>query len=813
MNALWRDLRFSLRQLYKAPGFTLIVLATLGLCIGANTAIFSVLDAVLLRPAPYPAAGRLALLTTVSRNHGVENVNDSQTGALFEAVRDGASLLDLAAAGGFGGVNFSGAGRLEFVQQQRVSTGYFRVLGIPPQFGREFTPAEDTRGGPAVAILSYAFWQRAFHGDPTALGRAFNLRGEPFTVVGILPRDFHAESPIDVWTPLRPSRTGEGGGWNYTVVARLKPGATWAAAQSQLQALSRSLIGTPGFPRETTNFEERIVPLQQGLTAASRSRILLTWAAVLAVLVIGCVNVAGLLLARAAGRQREIATRLALGANRLSIVRQLLSESLLLALGGGILGLAIGYRALAWLKHLGASKLELWHPIRLDAGVLLAMLAISAATSLLFGLFPALSASRLDVRTALIEGGRGVLGRRRGWTRQALVGCEVALCLTLLVCAGLLVRTLSYLDGLSPGFDTRNVISAQISLQDARYSTAAAVSRLYTMGLDRMRGIPGVESAGVALTLPYERPLNDGFRTLDGDDLEGHGCEEVYVTPGYFETLRIPIRRGRAVEASDRAGGDSVVVVSEGFARKYYARHEAIGGHLRLGSQTSRIVGIAGDVEQHSGLGNFGPLSIQPTIYVPVAQMSDSFLQLVHTWFSPSFVIRTAGAHSLGSIESQVQSAIASADPQLPVAHFQSIDDLRAENSLDQRYHAALFASIAGLALLLSALGLYGLISNSVTRRTHELGLRLALGATAGQAILSAVRPGLLLSLAGVAGGYFLSRVAVRFLASMLFGVRPTDPTAFVFAAALLLAVAAAASFIPAARIPGIDPARTLRDE
>ncbi|MGO9254860.1 MAG: ABC transporter permease [Bryobacteraceae bacterium] len=811
MTRLLQDIRFSLRQLRKAPGFALIVLATLGLCVGANTAIFSVLDAVLLRPAPYPSPERLALLTTVTRHEGAEYVNDSQTGALFEAVRDGAPQLDLAAWSGHGGVNFASAGHSEFVDQQRVSTGYFRVLGVLPQYGREFTPAEDASGGAPVAILSYNFWRRVFHGDPAALGRPVNLRGEPYTVIGVMPREFRATAAIDVWTPLRPSRTGEGSGSNYCVVARLKPGVTWAAAQAQLQALSRSLMEAPGFPREYRNFEERIVPLQRGLTADSRTQLLIAWAAVLMVLVIGCVNVAGLMLARASARHREIATRLALGGGRAAIVRQLLTESLLLALGGCALGVALGYRGIAWLKDLGAGRLEMWHPIRIDARVLLAMLALSAGTSILFGLAPALETSRLDLRTVLVEGGRGVVGGRRRWARQALVACEVALCLVLLVCAGLLVRTLGYLDGLNPGFDTRNVISAQISLQDARYRTSLAVNRLYGLALDRMRRIPGVESAAVALTLPYQRPLNDGFRALDGDDAAVHGIEAIYVTPGYFETLRIPIRRGRGFQDSDTPAGAPVAVVSESFARKYYARHEPLGGHLKMGKESLRIVGIVGDVEQHSGLGNFGPLSVQPTIYVPVAQLSDAYLQLIHTWFSPSFAIRAAGA--VGVVEAQVQAAVAAADPQLPIARFKTIADLRGDITLDQRYHAMLFSTIAGLALLLAALGLYGLISHSVNQRTHELGVRMALGATAGQAIATAVKPGLVLALAGIGAGYALSRLAVRFLEHMLFGVRSTDPATFAVTAGILLAATAAASLIPAVRILWIDPARTLRDE
>jgi predicted permease len=809
---LWNDVRFALRQLRKSPAFTLIVLATLGLCIGVNTAIYSVLDAVLLRPIPYPEPDRLGLMTTVARHNGVENVNDSQNGAMFEAVRDNVPSLDLAAWAGTSGVNFAAEGRLEFVQQQRVSAGYFRVLGIAPRFGREFSRAEDVAGGPPLVVLSYGFWQRIFHGDAGVLGRAIDLRGEPYTVIGIMPSEFRAAAPVDVWTPLHPSRTGEGGGSNYGVVARLQPGATWAAVGEQLRALSQNLMSTPGFPREYgKDFEERAVPLQKGLTSDTRSQLLLTWGAVLIVLIIGCVNIAGLMLARSGARQREIATRMALGANRPAIVRQLLTESLLLALGGGVLGIGIGVKALSWLKNLGAEQLQMWHPIEIDLPVMAVMLGIALLTSLLFGLAPALQTSRVDLRSVLVEGGRGVVGGRRRWTRGALVACEVALSLVLLVGAGLLVRTLSYLNGLDPGFDTRHVITAQASLQDARYKTSAAVNRLFTQSLDRIRAIPGVQSAGVALTLPFERPLNSGFKTLDGDDVQRHGVEMVYTTPGYFETLRVPVHRGRVFRDSDTPDSAQVAVVSESFARKYYKNREALGGHLNLGGGEIReIAGVVGDVQQHSGLGNFGPLSIEPTIYLPAAQTSDKFLRLIHTWFTPKWVIRTGGG---GQLEAQVQAAVAAVDPQLPIARFKTIDDLRGRITLDQRYNAALFSVIAALALLLAALGLAGLIGQSVTQRTHELGVRMALGASAGQAVLTTVKPGLALALAGVAGGYVLSRLAARFLEHLLWGVRTDDAVTFTGAAGILLVVAILASLAPALRILRIDPARTLRDE
>lgn len=809
--ALSSDTRFALRQLRKSPGFALIVITTLALCIGLNTAIFSVLDAVLLRNAPYPDPQRLALVVTASRSGTAENLNTSQTGALFQAVRDHVEALDVAAASGTGGANFSTAGHPEYIQQHRVSAGYFRVLGVAPRLGREFSPAEDVPQGVAVAILSDAFWQRIFQGDPAVLGRTINLRGEEYTVVGIMPPDFRVAAPVDVWTPLRPSRTGEGGGSNYEVIARIKPAVTWQQATEQLRSLSQALNADPAFPREVKNFEERIIPLQAGATRGIRTELLLTWAAVLMVLLIGCVNIAGLLLARSGSRAREIATRLALGARRGAIVRQLLMESLILAIIGGIVGIALGGFALDLLKQLGADKSELWHPIELDARVLAVMLGVSLLTSLLFGLAPALHTSRLDIRSVLNEGGRGIAGSRHQWLRGTLVSAEVALSLVLLVGAGLMTRTLAWLNGLNPGFDPRNVVTAEASLQDARYQTAAAVDRLYTQTLDRMRRIPGVQSAAVALTLPFERPLNNGFRTIDGEDRDPHSAEFVYATPDYFDTLRIPLLAGRAFRDSDTPGRANVVVVSQSFAKKYF-HGDALGRHLQSGKTASEIVGICGDVQQHSGLnGDAGPISIEPTVYLPVSQLTDSFVTLIHTWFSPKWVVRTSGPAP--GLTAEIRSALAAADPRLPVAHFRTVDELRGRYTSTQRYLAALFSILAGLALLLAAIGLYGLISHSITQRRHEIGIRLAIGATMQQTIAGIMRPGIVLSLAGIIAGLGLSLVAVRFLRSMLWGVRETDPVTFLATAAILLLVAALASLAPALRILSLDPAETLRSE
>ena len=828
--SLWKDLRYGFRQLRRNPGFTATVLATLGLCIGANTAIYSVVDAVLLRPLPYPEPERLVLLATAWKNNGKEGLNTAQTGTIFETVRRNVPVLDVAAWAGTNGVNFAGQGFIDYVTQDRVSTGYFGVLGVRPQMGREFTPAEDTAGGPAVAVLSHAFWQRAFQQDPTVLGRAINLRGEPYTVVGIMPRSFRVEVPVDVWTPLRPSRSGEGAGSNYRVVARLRPGVSWPEANAQLLALSGSLNQDANSSRHSntgaipdTRVEERMLPFRSGLAADTESQLILTLGAVLMVLLIGCVNIAGLLLARSAARRREIATRMAIGGSRLAVIRQLLTESVLLALGGGVLGIALGQFGVDGLKSLGAQNLELWHPIVLNTRVLIAMLGTALFTSLLFGLAPALEASRLDIRSVLLEGGRGTAGGGPRRLRSALVIGEIALSLILMVSAGLLVRSLASLNGLNPGFDAHDVLTAQTSLQDARYRTRTAVTGLFTQGLDRISRIPGVQSAGVALSLPFERPLNDSVATLDGENNQAQITEVVYVTPGYMETMRIPLLDGRVLHDSDTAQTRNVALVSASFAKQRFPGVNAVGRHLSYLSQNNlsrnnpprnnprEVVGVVADIQQHSGMGNYGPLSITPTVYIPVAQTNDQYLEAVHVWFAPRWVVRARG--NTGALAGLIQQAIASVDPGLPVAHFVTIEGLQLQATGPQRYRAVLSSLLAGLALLLAAIGLYGSISYSVAQSTREIGIRLALGASTRGAILNVMTPGIALAASGVAIGLVLSFIAARFLQHLLFGVQPLDAATFILAALLLLSVAAVSTLLPALRLVHLDPAQSLRDE
>jgi predicted permease len=815
------DARYAVRQLRGNPGFTVVVLATLCLCIGANTAIYSVLDAVVLRPLPYPEPDRLAMVVTAYVQRGREETDFSQTGALFEAVRAGAPGLDSAAYSSQSGVNFIGRGRPAYVQQQRVSAGFFRVLGVSPLIGHEFSVREDVPDGPPLVVLSYEFWQRAFRGDRGIVGDTIKLRGRLYKVIGILPGGFRSPSepsladptrlPVDLWTPLQPSPSGEGSGSNYDVVARLKPGVSWPEATGQLQALSHGLMQMPGFPREALEFEERIVPFQSALTRDVRAGLYITWAAVLAVLLIGCVNVAGLLLAHFPARSREIATRLALGASRAAIVRQLIVESLVLALGGCAAGLLLGAFAVDWLKGLGAVNFEIVQPIELDWRVMAAMFGIALLTSFVFGLFPAIQTSRLDIRSVLMEAGRGVAGGRRNGTRSVLVAGEVALSLVLLVGAGLLVRTLIYFYGLSPGFDTRNLIVAESSLLDARYEKQDDIADLFHRGLERIRAIPGVASAAAALTLPYERPLNEGYKQLDGftgEPPRTRMSEMVYVTPGYFETLSMPLLQGRTFRESDTPESGKVAVVSLTFARTVFRSGGAALGHrLRIENKDCEIVGVVGDVEQHSGLGDSrAPISVDPTVYLAMAQSPTGFL-----WFSPKWVVRTSA--SPARMEPKIQDAIATVDPFLPISRFRTMDELSGVFLQEQRYMAALFSMMAALALALAAIGLYGLISSMIAQRRYELGIRLALGATARQAIAAAMKPGIVLALIGIAAGAVLARATVRLLESMIWGIQPTDPLTFCATAGVLLAVAAVASLVPALRILWLEPSKTLRNQ
>jgi predicted permease len=801
-----RDLRYAIRVLLKAPVFALTAILTLALCIGANTAIYTVVDRVLLRPLPYPRPDRLAMVVRHYQGAGASEDDVSQAGVAWVALRDGTTGIDLAVFGMGMGVNLVAGGQAEYVMQQRVSAGYFKVLGVPPALGREFNDDEDRVNGPAAAILSHALWTHAFGADPGILGRAVTLRGAPHTIVGVMPAAFRSNAPCDVWTPLRPSPVGEGGGENYGIVARLKNGVSWAEADGQVASAAAEVV-RDRYRNSRDAVRLGLLPMQQGLTEDTRAPILAVWAAVGIVLLIGCVNVAGLLLARGAARAQEIATRIALGGGRAAIVRQLLTESLVLAACGGAAGIALGYggsRVFAtWLEDAFGITGELG----LDGRVLAISVASALLTSIIFGLLPALQASRVNLRETLVEsGGPNIAGHARSWVRRVMVGTEVALGVVLLVGAGLLIRTFDYLISKPAGFDSAHVLTATLSLQDARYETSDRVAQLFERTLARMREVPGVQKAAVALTLPYERALNDGFRLVGGDP-SGRPFNLTYVTSEYFDALHVPLKRGRLFTDADAVGAP-VIIVNETFVRRHSPDQDPIGRQI-VSNGVRTIVGVVGDVQTKTAFGNFGPVGAGPAAYVPPAHLSAGYFRTVHTWFSPSWIVKLAGPQE--QIIEQMQRAVQSVDPQLPFAKFRTLDDVRGQAVATPRAQAALLSTLAGLALLLAAIGLYGLMASSVAERTRELGIRLALGASSRQAIVSAAAPGLLLGAIGVAAGLAIARAGATTMSHLVWGVSVNDPLTFALAAGAVLLVAVIATLVPAVRIARVNPIKALR--
>ena len=808
-----RDVRFAVRILGKSPAFALTAVLTLAVAIAVNTAVFSVVDAVLLKPLPYPQPGRLAMVTTTVRADSAVDEDTSQNGRTWLMIRDRARTIEPAVYSTWpAGVNVVASGRASYVQQQRVGAGFFRVLGVAPVIGREFNAEEDRPGGPAAAILSHALWHAMFNGDLSIVGTTLVVRGEAATIVGVMPAGFQSGTEANLWTPLRPSTTGEGEGENYAILARLRSGIDWAQADAEMQHIGAD-IARQREPAPGSSIAFSLQPLQRGMTASLRNPLLMLWWAVAIALLITCVNLAGLLLARASARSREIATRIALGSGRAAVIRQLLVESVVLAAAGWMAGIALGAIALGALKALAADAFEIWQPVSLDARAAAVAAALSFGASVLFGIAPALHATRIDLQAALVDtGGRAGAGRAALWPRRVLIVAQVALGVVLLIGAGLLVRTFSHLRHLDPGFDARGVVTASVSLQDARYRTAARVSQLVDETLSRVSQAPGVEAAGVSLGLPYERLLNLGFRHLDGPQAgstQGRMTSAAYVAGDFFRALRIPIRSGRTFDARDRADAPGVVVVNGTFARQYFDAASPLGRRIAFAGREREIIGVAGDVQVRPGWGDNGPIAAMPLAYIPLAQATDGFLRLVHGWFSPTFVVRAAAATDSVVV---LRRAVDATDPLLPFARVRSMEQVQDASLAQQRFLMVLLAGLAVAAVLLAAVGIHGLIATTVVERTREMGIRVALGATMGQAMRSLAIPGVLLAIGGTAIGTFASLGFVRLLRHFLWGVSATDPVTFLAVGAILLAVASIASFGPALRILRLDPARALRE-
>ena len=810
-DELIRNVTYALRQLRRSPGFALAVVLTLGLCIGVNTAVFSIVDAVLLRALPYPEPSRLVEVVRYMRSAGRSFSTVGQDGYAWEALKD-AQSFQLAVIGGSSGVSLGMDGRSEYVHQQRVSARYFRVMGIPLAVGREFNDSEDRPGGPNAVILSYSLWKHLFGGDPAIVGRTVLLRGEPYLVAGIASEAFTARSRVDLWTPLRPSTNGEGAGINYELVARLNPGVTWAHAQTEAGTLGAAAFVRRKIP-STVTASMRIEAFEQSNQAGLHQRLVMLSGAAELALLIGCVNIASLMLARGAARQREMGTRIALGGRPSSLLRQLTTESLVLGAIGGMIGILLAYASLGSLQLL-VRRFGVWQEIQLDYRVLAGTAALSMIVSILFGLAPAWQAVRVNVREALVgNGAYAVAGRRSHYLQRGLVLAEIALCQVLLVGAVLLTRTLLHLQNLDPGFDATNVLTVSASLQDARYREHASINRLFRDSLDSIRKVPGVEMAAVGLHVPYQRWLNSGIKIRGGlDSVEMQtGTSMNYVTPGYFAALRIPVRTGRVFDERDGEGTKPVAVVNETFVRKFVSAGDVLNTFIVEREGMRQIVGVVADLQQQPGLSRSGPIVQEPAMYVPAAQFSSAGFQMAHTWYAPNWVVRFSGPQ--GKIAHGVENAINQIDPLLPVASVHTMLDERDSALRAQKLNAWAVGSIASLALLLALVGVYGMVANSVVERTREFGIRLAMGCSVTGVIRSAVSPSVLLSAAGVVVGGLLAAGSVRVLAGLLYGVQPMDLPTFVGVGCASIVIAVLASLIAALGVVRFSPAIILRQE
>jgi len=811
VQAILDEAKYALRQLNKNPGFSIVVILTLALSIGANTAIFSVVNAILLRPLPYPEPQRLGSL--MLRISGPSNqtypVNiDRDT---WRQLRDNVPAVTAAVSSKTGGVNLQAAGRAQYIQGQRVSAHYFDVLGIRLMLGRGFTETEDTAGGANSVVLTYNLWKATFNGDATIVGQAIRLKGVPYTVIGVLPAKARTPSAVDLFTSLRPDTSDEGGGDNFEPILRLRDGTNWQQADAQLSQL-RSMTSNyleKKYPDAHVSFST--APLQQGLAVATRAPAMILMAAVGFVLLVACANLAGLALVRVGRRESEIATRLALGATRWAILRQFWIESVALTALGGLAALLLGGLTLHLMDQKIPADLMPVGGISLDSRVLLFTAAAAIGASLLCGLLPALATRRMDMRSAWASGSSRSVAQSGGTrTRYALIFGEVALTVVLLTVAGLLIRTLIYLETLPPGFNPENVVVAKASLDDARYNDRASFLKLLNQSTAAMRNIPGVESVAVGHTVPYERALNYNLGIADGAQIGAQDMTNlVYVTPAYFEALQIPLREGRAFTASDGSTSQFVAVVNTAFARKYLGRDHGVGRHLLSDGNTMEIVGVTASVVAPPGFTDAGPMVDEPTVYVPAAQMPTQLVNLAHIWFQPSWIVRSK--EKFGGITRQMQQTLASVDPDLPVSGFYSMSDVLSETLLLQHIEVNLLATLAGLALLLSSIGIYGLVSNLVNQRSRELGIRMALGCTVHGAMFEVSRSGIAVTGAGLAGGLLLSSAAVKALRSQLFGVALYDPLTLGAVSAILALVALLAALLPTLRIARIDPAETLR--
>ena len=808
MHILWQDLRYGLRMLLRKPAFTLVAVLTLALGIGANTAIFTVVNAVLLRPLPYPEPERIMEL---GRGYAANDINTPNMQRFVFWHEHSQSFEAMAAHRSIGsGVNLAGGDEPEYVPGLRVSVDFFRVLGVGPAVGRSFTKEEDSAGGEQVVILSDGLWRRRFGADASLIGKTVSLNSESYTVIGIMPPDFQFTVPADVIVPLRPSFEGDSG-YNYRVLGRLKSGVTRAQAAAEMKLIGEKFRAA--YPQQMPERESvNVLGYQESLTANIRSLLLILLGAVSFVLLIACANVANLQLTRSAARGKEIAVRMALGAGWRRIARQLLTEGLVLSLAGGAAGLLLAMWGIDLLTALiPEGMIPRAREISFDARVLGFTLASAVLTGLVFGLAPALQATRVDVNSALKEGsGKGIAGVGRSRLRNALVVAEVALALVLLIGAALMIRTFANLRQVELGFDPRNILTFQVALSGPKYDTTAEIAEYYRGALERIRSLPGIESAAVTSSLPlaghYNLPLE-----IDGQPDQVVSVETRIITPDFFRVMRLRLQQGRELAETDREGSQDVVIVNEAFARQYLSNADPLSQRLIVGRmygdpRARQIVGVVNDVKQ------FSPgTSAPPMIFMPITQVPDKVMLTTTKTVPMKFAVRTAGDPL--SLSAAVRQEMRHLDASLPVTNLRSMEQILSRSIASERFSMSLLGSFAAIGLILAGVGIYGVMAYSVTQRTHEIGIRMALGAQAGDVLKLVVGQGMLLALFGVAIGLIAAFALTRLMSSLLYGVSATDPMTFVGISLLLAGVALLACYIPARRATKVDPMVALRYE
>jgi len=811
MHTLWQDLKFALRMLGKNPGFTAVAVLTLALGIGANTAIFSVVNTVLLQPLPYQGPGRLINITQIDLQTHVSGAFVSYT-KFTQILEQNKTLESLA---GFYPLTLSMVTEREpeAVNGARASIDFFRVLEVSPARGRTFLPEEEQTGGPDVAVISDGFWHSHFAGEPAALGKPLVLDGKNVTIVGILPANFRFPVQFpepDVWLPrpsetilLTPEQVRSGAGF-FSVIARLRAGETLVRAKAELDTINARYKEQFGSNVDATRFGLFAQSLEDSLVGTLRPSLLVLLAAVGFVLLIACANVANLLLARATAREREIAVRKALGASGARLVRQLLSESILLSLCGGVMGVFFAAVLMPVLRAMSPGTVPRLGEARIDAVVLIFSLLLCVITGIVFGIVPALQTSRKDLHETLKEGSRGSSeGGSRGRFRALLVVAEVAIALVLMTGAGLLMQSFSRLMHVDPGFSPKNLMAFPLTLPPTRYAQPEQKTQFYRQLLEHVKAMPEVQSAGITSYLPLSGAIRFVFVCPEGHACQGIGkdptCAVRQVSAGYFDTVRTPLLNGRVINEQDIAGGLPVVVINETAANHFFPGQNPIGKHLANSRDMLQreIIGVVADVK-------FNTLNTANSeeMYLAMSQVP---------WPNSTLLVRSEGDSQ--ALVSAVRAKIAEVDPNLPLTGISSMEEVIGTSVAQPKLTMQFVGVFAGFALLLAAIGIYGVMAYSVTSRKQEMGIRVAMGANPSDIVGLVVGQGMRLTLAGVALGVIASFLLTRLLGTLLFDVKATDPLVFACAAVLLAGVAFAACYLPARRATRVDPIEVLRYE